>query len=115
MTPGRLIAGQEQATRLADAFEHNASRIEKRLPIRKYDVKELLRVEPKRITSELDRAIAERSALQAVTGFQSARDAAKQCHTQLDRLSMVQMGGKADVTAGLEILERLDEVLGDIL
>lgn len=115
MTPGLLIAGQGEAYRLAVAFEHIARRIEKRLPIRKHDVKELLTVESRKIRREVDRATGERSALQAVVGFQSAREAATQCHTQLDRLSMINLGGKADLTAGLEILERIDEVVGDVL
>src|SRR5687767_11027068 len=115
MTPGLLIAGQGEAYRLAVAFEHIAGRIEKRLPIRKYDVKELLKVESAKIKREVDRGTTERSAMQSVSAFQPAREAATQSHTQLDRLSMIHMGGKADVTGGMEILERLDEVLGDVL
>ena len=115
MTTGFLVASQREAYRLAVAFEFVAGRIEKRLPIRKHDVKELLTIESRKIRRQVDHATGERSALQAAIGFQSAREAAVQCHTQLDRLSMTEMGGKADVTAGLELLERIDEVLGDIL
>ena len=33
------------------------------------------------------------------------------CQHILDQLSMINLGGKADVTAGIEILERLSELL----
>jgi hypothetical protein len=102
---GIITTARHEAGQLAHEIHCVLRRIEKGLPIRKLDVKANLR----------EVARPERSALQAVNAFQCARDSTRCGHKTLDELSMIRMGGQADVTAGLELTERLDEVLGNLL
>ena len=95
--------------RTAQEFRCIAARIEHALPARKHDVKHSLATASAGILAEIARAWGVGLALERE--LRAAQAPVSTCHHILDQLSMINMGGKADVTAGIEILERLSELL----
>jgi hypothetical protein len=96
--------------RTAQEFRCIARRIEQALPPRKQDVKLSLETASAGILAEIARAWG-MVALEE-RGLRRAQVPVSTCQHILDQLSIINMGGKADVTAGIEILERLSELLG---
>ena len=80
--------------RTALEFRCIARRIEQALPARKREVKEKLLASCANLLREIAHG-------------ESAWDSIAQCSRILGRLQMVELGGKADVTAGIEVLERI--------
>ena len=95
--------------RTALEFRCIAARIEQTLPPRKQDVKRSLATASAGILAEIARAWG--LGVAEVRGLRIAQTPVSTCQHILDQLSMVNLGGKADVTAGIEILERLSELL----
>ena len=96
--------------RTALEFRCIAARIEHALPQRKQDVKLSLATASVGILAEIARAWGLGGA--GELGLRVAHVPISTCQHILDQLSIIKMGGKADVTAGIEILERLSELLG---
>ena len=97
--------------RTAREFRCIAARIEKALPLRKEDLKLSLATASAGILAEIARAWG--MGLAEERGLRVAQVPVSTCQHILDQLSIINMGGKADVTAGIEILERLSELLAD--
>ena len=95
--------------RTALEFRRIAWRIVQSLPARKRDVKESLGLASAGIVNEIVSAATEDGAN---TCFPGAHVPLSTCQHLLDQLSIIKLGGKADVTAGIEILERIAEMLG---
>jgi LPS O-antigen subunit length determinant protein (WzzB/FepE family) len=96
--------------RTALEFRRIASRIEDRLPLRKLKMKQALSSASAAILEAIEQAAA--AGVGEASTPHAAQAPLSTCHHILDQLSMIRMGGKADVTAGLEILERVLEMLG---
>jgi hypothetical protein len=95
--------------RTALEFRRIAWRIVQALPARKRDMKESLGSASAGIVNEIVGAAAEDSENVC---FRGAHAPLSMCQHLLDQLSIINLGGKADVTAGIEILERIAEMLG---
>ncbi len=93
--------------RTAQEFRCISARIERALPARKHDVRHSLATASAGILAEIARVVTDG---QSVEGFKSVHGRVAACQHILDQLSMVNLGGKADVTAGIEILERVCEM-----
>ena len=95
--------------RTALEFRCIAWRIVQALPVRKRDMKESLGSASAGIVNEIVSGATQDSAS---TSFPGAHLPLSTCQHLLDQLSIVKLGGRADVTAGIEVLERIAEMLG---
>ena len=95
--------------RTALEFRYIAVRIERALPGRKRDVKNTLIAASAGLVNEIVGAASQETETPC---FNGAHAPLSTCQNLLDQLQMIRMGPRADVTAGIEILERIAEMLG---
>lgn len=101
--------------RTALEFCRIAKRVAQALPIHKHETKILLVRDSREIADKIARGTAELSRQEAYSAYRLALRSAEHCHDCLDRLLMVHLGGFPDVTAGLEMLERLNAGIAQLV
>ncbi|MGH7466622.1 MAG: hypothetical protein ACRENP_01415 [Longimicrobiales bacterium] len=100
--------------RTAMEFSHVSSQLEDSLPGRKADVRDMLARESTNLIMKIARGAAE-TKRQAFHTFRNARRSGEQCQSILEGLRMTQIGSQAQVTAGIELLERVETGLTEII
>jgi hypothetical protein len=100
--------------RTAMEFTHVCSKLEDSLPARKADVRDMLARESTNVLLKIARGAAE-TRRQAYHTFRQSRRSAEQCHSILDGLRMTGIGSQPHVTAGIELLERVESGLTEII
>ncbi|MGH7459621.1 MAG: hypothetical protein ACREMA_01160 [Longimicrobiales bacterium] len=100
--------------RTAMEFTHVCSKLEDSLPGRKADVRDMLARESTNVLLKIARGSAE-TRRQAFHTFRQSRRSAEQCHSILDGLRMTEIGSQPHVTAGIELLERVETGLTELI
>jgi hypothetical protein len=100
--------------RTAMEFSHISSKVEDSLPARKADVRDMLARESTNLIMKIARGAAE-TRRQAFHTFRNARRSGEQCQSILEGLRMTHLGSQPHVTAGIELLERVDVGLTEII
>jgi hypothetical protein len=93
--------------RTAQEFRCIAIRIERALPSRKHDLRHTLAVASTGILAEIARVVVEGGSEHGLRGVLTP---VRTCRHILQQLRMANLCGRADVTAGIEILERVLEL-----
>jgi hypothetical protein len=100
--------------RTAMEFTHVCSRLEDSLPGRKTDVRNMLARESTNLIMKIARASSE-TRRQAFHSFRQARRSGEQCQSILEGLRLTETGSQPHVTAGIELLERVEVGLTEII
>jgi hypothetical protein len=100
--------------RTAMEFTHVCSRLEDTLPNRKLDVRNMLARESTNLIMKIARASSE-TRRQAYQSFRQARRSGEQCQAILEGLRVTHTGSQPHVTAGIELLERVEVGLTEII
>src|SRR5262245_61627408 len=100
--------------RTALEFAHVCSRLEDSLPRRRADLRDLLARESTNLIMKIARGSAE-ARQAAFQSFRQARRSAERCRSVLDGLRITLIGHQACVTAGIELLERIDAGLDELI
>ena len=100
--------------RTAREFSHLCGKLEDSLPASKADVRDMLARESTNLIMKIARAAAE-TRRQAFHTFRHARRSGEQCHSLLEGLRLTRLGDQARVTAGIELLERIEVGLTEII
>ena len=100
--------------RTALEFAHVCSRLEDSLPGRRADVRELLARESTNLIMKIARGSTE-DRRPAYQSFRQARRSGERCRSVLDGLRLTGIGNQACVSAGIELLERVDVGLDEII
>lgn len=100
--------------RTAMEFTHVCSKLEDSLPGRKAEVRDMLARESTNLLMKIARGSAE-TRRQAFHTFRQARRSAEQCQSILEGLRMTGIGSQPHATAGIELLERVESGLTEII
>jgi hypothetical protein len=100
--------------RTAMEFSYVCGKLEDSLPRARADVRNMLARESTNLLMKIARAAAE-TRRQSFHTFRKARRSAEQCQSVLEGLRMTGLGSQAQVTAGIELLERVDAGLTAII